>query len=76
MSPSSVSPVLKDTLTITVTTDVTLVADDLAVFLNSDTDSANDKELNVYSVDDTAKTISARFGGAWSGTYKVNVVSD
>lgn len=75
VSPASVSPVLKQTLTITLGTDITLDSEDLSVYLNSETDSENDKELNVYEVDNGAKTISARFGGAWSGTYTVNVIS-
>lgn len=31
------------------------------------------KRMNVLAVDDTARTITCKFGGAWSGDYDVHV---
>lgn len=78
VTPSSVSPVLKDTLIIEISTDQTIVASDFAVFLVNSADATKNKELNVFEEDNVSnpKTISARFGGAWSGTYRVQVVSN
>lgn len=77
VDPASVSPVLKDTLTITLTNDggITLDEDDLTVYLRHPTDSTRDKILNVESVDNAANSLQAAFGGAWSETYTVEVVS-
>jgi hypothetical protein len=80
VSPASISPVLKDTLTIELSADLGTDESDYTVYLthtpddSDDYDSTKDKTLNVETVSGT--TLEAAFGGAWSGTYTVNVVSD
>lgn len=88
ISPTSMSPVLKADIVISVTASLTdtngdpyalsaAAADgDLSVVLSSTTNSENDKTLNVFEADDAAGTITARFGGAWSGSYLVDVYSN
>ena len=51
-------------------------ADDLVVYLRHPTDSTKDKTLNVQTANDGAKTLLVAFGGAWSATYDVEVVSN
>ena len=34
------------------------------------------RQLNVVSVDDATKTITVKYGGAYSGTYDIEVISD
>eukprot|EP00117_Sycon_ciliatum_P049916 scpid3685/ scgid35315/ len=48
---------------------------ELSVVLVNVDDSEKNKILNVESVDDSASTLVAAFGGAWSGTYDVKVIS-
>lgn len=70
------SPVLKTLITLYVNNDFadTLVVSDLSVsVIDTNTTRANNKDVNVVAVDNTAKTISIKFGGAYSGTYKLSV---
>lgn len=39
----------------------------------TNTDISYIRYLKVIDVDDAAKTVVAKFGGAWSGTYDVSV---
>ena len=75
LTPSSVSPVLKTNVTIQLETDFpyTLSKDDFTVNATNQTNTTYIRYLKVIDVDDAAKTIVAKFGGAWSGTYDVSV---
>ncbi len=75
MSPTSVSPVLKTDLTITLQSDYayTLDAADFTATLLSSTDPTLHKPLYVVSVNDAAKTILVKFPGAVSGSYIVQI---
>lgn len=76
VAPASISPVLKDDLVITLDTTMDLSNPaDFTVYLENADAPENNKELNVYDSVPADKTIKARFGGAWSGKYTVNVVS-
>jgi hypothetical protein len=75
ISPSSVSPVLKQTLTIQLASDFphTLQKQDFQASITSKAASDYTKLMNVVSVDDTAKSIQVKYGGAWSNDYFVNL---
>lgn len=68
---------LKTTLTITLdpTYPTVLQVADFKVTLLKDSDPTFAKDLYVMSVDDAAKTIQAKFGGALSGAYHIEVTS-
>ena len=53
----------------------TLDKDDLEIFLEHSTDSSKIRALNVISVDNSAKTILVKYGGAYSGVYNIAVRS-
>lgn len=71
LSPSSVSPVLKTEITITLDSNYgeTLVAEDFTVVVTSETDAEYERSLYVMSVDDSTKSIVVKFPGAPSGDY-------
>lgn len=75
ITPSSVSPVLKTEVTVQLDSDFpfTLNRDDFTINATDQTNSSYIRYLKVVSVDDAAKTIVAKFGGAWSGTYDVTI---
>jgi hypothetical protein len=75
LAPSSVSPVLKTNITIQLESDFpyTLSKDDFTVNATNQTNTTYIRYLKVIDVDDASKTIVAKFGGAWSGTYDVSV---
>lgn len=83
ISPTSLSPVLKSNLTIQLPSSFpyTLNKEDFSV---NATDRVNEghyhyeppeytRYLNVIDVDDDAKTITAKFGGAWTGNYSIKI---
>ena len=81
MTPDYVSPVLKQNLVIQLasTFSKTLTEDGVTVKIidNDASNPTNIKELNVVSVDDSAKSITVKYGGAYSGEYSIEVtVSD
>jgi hypothetical protein len=81
VTPSSASPVLKTDVVIQLAADFpyTLSRDDFTVNATNSTElnTGDDlydpitKYLKVIEVDDVAKTITAKFGGAWSGQYQM-----
>jgi hypothetical protein len=75
VSPSSASPVLKTQLTIALPASfpVALQKADFTVNMTSATNATLIKYLNVIAVQDTAKTLTALFGGAPSGSYILNI---
>lgn len=75
LNPNSVSPVLKTDLVIQLDTEFpyTLKREDFSVNATSTKDAAYIRYLNVIAVDDAKKTITAKFGGAWSGTFQMSI---
>jgi len=75
LNPNSVSPVLKTQITINLesTFPHALAREDFLVNATLSTNSTIIKRMRVVSVDDTAKTITAMFGGAESGIYQVSI---
>lgn len=69
ITPSSVSPVLKQNVTIQLETDFpyTLVREHFTVNATSETNSSYIRYMNVIDVDDANKQLVCKFGGAWSG---------
>lgn len=50
--------------------------EDLTVkIIDTDRTRAYDKQINVVGVDNDAKTIKIKYGGAYSGTYNLFVYS-
>jgi len=75
MSPSSVSPVLKTRVTVTLESDFphTLTRADLSMNVSAVNDTSYIRYLNVISVDDATKSFVAMFGGAYSGQFNVHI---
>jgi hypothetical protein len=75
LSPSSVSPVLKTKITVTLEPSFPHVLDkkDLSMWVTNKNDSSIVKLVNVVSVDDGAKSFQGMFGGAESGIFDVHV---
>jgi hypothetical protein len=69
--PGSVSPVLKSNVSVQLQSDFpyTLVKGDFSINATSTTNSSYIRYLNVIEVDDSTKTLVAKFGGAESGTF-------
>jgi hypothetical protein len=75
VTPSFVSPVIKQQLTIQLeaTFPHVLQRDDFTVKVINTEDATIEKHLRVVSVDDAAKTMNVMFGGAVSGTYAFDI---
>jgi len=75
ITPSSASPVLKSKLVIGLASDFsyTLNRDDFTVNATNVTNPSYIRYLKVIEVDDTAKTLTVFFGGAWSGDYQISI---
>jgi hypothetical protein len=73
--PNSASPVLKTKVNITLEASFpySLVKEDFTVNATNITNPTYFRPLNVIAVDDTTKTLTALFGGAWSGLYKISI---
>ncbi|CDW80878.1 ipt tig domain containing protein [Stylonychia lemnae] len=79
LTPEYVSPVLKQLILIQVDPSFNGVLDmnELTVTLvNVDASNAFSKQINVVGVNNTAKTITVKYGGIYSGIYNVNVFTD
>jgi len=48
---------------------------DIEVDLINYADQTKNKKVNVVAVDDALKKITVKFGGAWSGNYRVEMKS-
>jgi len=73
LTPASVSPVLKTNVTIQLPSDFPYTLDkaDFSVNATDITNSSYIRYMNVIDVDDDAKTITTKFGGAESGTFRI-----
>ena len=74
MIPDSISPVLKQNVVFTLenTFPYTLTREDFTINITS-VENGGIKYLRVVEVDDAAKTVTAKYGGAWSGNYKAQM---
>jgi hypothetical protein len=73
LTPDSVSPVLKTNVTIQLPTDFPYTLDkaDFSVNATDVSNSSYIRFMNVIDADDDAKTITCKFGGAESGTFRI-----
>lgn len=73
--PSSVSPVLKTKIEIQIDNNFpfTLAREDFSVNVTKTDDITKMKQLNVVAVDDSTKKLTVMFGGAYSGSYQLNI---
>jgi len=77
ISPTSVSPVLKGLMEVTIenTYPVALKAEDFTVELLSKSAPEYIKPMRVFKVDTGRNVLICKYGGAWSGDYGVRVKS-
>jgi hypothetical protein len=75
ITPPSASPVLKSKLVINLENDFpfTLDRDSFTVNATKQGNSSVIAYMNVIAVDDSAKTLTVMFGGAYSGVYDVSI---
>jgi hypothetical protein len=75
LNPSSASPVLKTKIVVQMESDFpyTLAKEDFSINATSTTNSSYIRYMNVISVDDSAKTFTAMFGGAYSGQFQISI---
>lgn len=75
ITPNSVSPVLKQNVTIQLEADFpyALVREHFTVNATSETNSSYVRYMNVIDVDDANKKLVCKFGGAWSGKFSIRI---
>lgn len=73
--PDSASPVLKTKVNITLedTFPYALVKEDFSVNATNITNPTYFRQMNVIAVDESTKTLTCLFGGAWSGKYLISI---
>lgn len=71
VTPSSANPTLKTKINITLESDFPYTMDRAHFTVNATNISnpAYFRQMNVIAVDDSSKTMTCMFGGAWSGLY-------
>jgi len=72
LNPNSVNPTLKTKVNITLQADFPYALTDRKHFSVNATNISNPtyfRQMNVIALDETTKTLTCMFGGAWSGLY-------
>jgi len=75
LTPPSANPTLKTKINITLEADFPYTLDKSHFTVNA-TNISNPtymRQMNVIAVDDSTKTITTMFGGAWSGLYQISL---
>lgn len=75
VNPPSANPTLKTKINITLEADFPYTLDKAHFSVNA-TNVSNPsyfRQMNVIAVDDSTKTLTCMFGGAWSGFYQLNI---
>jgi hypothetical protein len=75
LNPPSANPTLKTKINITLEADFQYVLDKRHFSVNA-TNISNPsyfRQMNVIAVDDSTKTLTCMFGGAWSGLYQISI---
>jgi hypothetical protein len=73
--PPSANPTLKTKINITLESDFAYVLDKNHFTVNA-TNISNPsyfRQMNVIAADDSTKTLTCMFGGAWSGLYQISI---
>lgn len=73
--PPSANPTLKTKINITLEADFAYTLDKAHFTVNA-TNISNPsyfRQMNVIAVDDSTKTLTCMFGGAWSGLYQISI---
>jgi len=75
VTPSSANPTLKTKINITLESDFpyTLDKNDFSVNATNISNPTYFRQMNVIGVDDSTKTLTCMFGGAWSGLYQLSL---
>jgi hypothetical protein len=73
--PPSANPTLKTKINITLDSDFPYTLDKAHFTVNATniTNPVYMRQMNVIAVDDSTKTLTCMFGGAWSGLYRISV---
>jgi len=76
LTPASANPTLKTKINITLEADFPYTLTDRKDFSVNATNISNPtyfRQMNVIGIDDSTKTITCMFGGAWSGLYQISI---
>jgi hypothetical protein len=75
LTPNSANPTLKTKINITLESDFpyTLDKNDFSVNATNISNPSYFRQMNVIGVDESTKTITTMFGGAWSGMYQISL---
>lgn len=75
VTPPSANPTLKTKINITLESDFpyTLDKNDFSVNATNISNPSYFRQMNVIAVDDSTKTLTTMFGGAWSGLYQLSI---
>lgn len=73
IEPTSVNPVLTSDITLTLSSSFPYILnrDDFTFEAYDEDDETYRRQIKVNSVDDSTKTLTGKFQGAYSGTYKI-----
>ena len=73
--PPSANPTLKTKINITLESDFPYTLDkaDFSVNATNITNPSYFRQMNVIVADDSTKTLTCMFGGAWSGLYQISI---
>jgi hypothetical protein len=73
--PNSLSPVLKQKIVLQLQNNFlyTLKKSDFSAMIVNSSDSTIFNMMNVIAANDTAKTLTFMYGGAWSGIYNLSL---
>ena len=75
LTPPSANPTLKTKVNITLESDFpyTLDRSDFSINATNISNPSYFRQMNVIGADDSTKTLTVMFGGAWSGMYQINI---
>jgi len=75
LTPPSANPTLKTKVNITLESDFpyTLTRDHFTVNATNISNPSYFRQMNVIGADDSTKTLTVMFGGAWSGMYQISI---
>lgn len=75
LTPESANPTLKTEVNITLESDFPYTLDraDFSINATNISNPSYFRQMNVIGADDSTKTLTVMFGGAWSGDYEINI---
>ena len=75
ITPPSANPTLKTKINITLESDFPYTLDraDFSINATNISNPSYFRQMNVIGADDSTKTLTVMFGGAWSGMYQIHI---